>query len=80
MLKTISFTKIAFSYANAKIYWKTISKSNFLTCKAKLAFLLLRQAFTEALIVYYFDLKRYIQIETNICGYTIDNQSNPEFG
>ncbi len=31
----------------------------------------MRQAFIKALILYYFDLKYYIWIETNILGYAI---------
>lgn len=52
---------------------KAIKNSNFLTPKAKLAFLQLRKAFTKALIIYHFDLKRYIWIKIDISGYGIDS-------
>lgn len=46
-------------------------KTGFLTAKAKLAFIELRQAFIKALILYHFNLKYQIQIETDILGYVI---------
>ena len=48
-----------------------VDNSSFLTSEAKLAFLRLRQAFTEAPILYHFDLKRYIRIETDASDYAI---------
>ena len=45
--------------------------SSFLTNEANLAFLRLRQVFTEAPILHHFDPKRYIQIETDAFGYAI---------
>ena len=46
-------------------------KTGFFIPKARLAFIHLRQAFIEALILYHFDPKCYIRIETNISGYAI---------
>ena len=45
--------------------------SIFMTSEAKLAFLRLRQAFTEAPILHHFDPKRYIRIETDASRYAI---------
>ena len=50
---------------------KTVRSPDFLTPGAKLAFTKLRQAFLKALILYYFDLERHIQIETDVSGYAI---------
>ena len=44
---------------------------SLLTSEAKLAFLQLRQAFTEAPILYHFDLKRHIRLKTDASGYAI---------
>ena len=41
---------------------------SFLIFKAKLALVRLRQTFTEAPILYHFDLECYIQIETDASG------------
>ena len=49
---------------------KTV-KSDFLTLRAKLAFIQLRQAFFKALIFYHFNSKRHIQIETDVSSYAI---------
>ena len=65
MLKTTSFS------TSTKTSLKALGNSNFLTPETKLAFLQLRQAFTKALIFYYFDLKSYNRIKTNAFGYTI---------
>ena len=46
-------------------------KPKFLTSKAKEAFNRLRQAFTKASILRYFDPECHIQIETNASGYAI---------
>ena len=57
--------------------------SRFLTSEAKLAFLRLRQAFTEAPILHHFDPERYIRIETDASGYAIGgilSQLTPESG
>ena len=51
---------------------KAPGNSNFLTPKAKLAFLRLRQAFSKASILHHFDPKCYIQNETDAFGYAID--------
>ena len=45
--------------------------SNYLTPDAKRAFDQLRQAFTEAFIIQYFNLERYIQVETDVSRYAI---------
>lgn len=50
---------------------KTVDNSNFLTSKAKLVSLQLKQAFTKALIFHHLDLKRYIKIKTDTSGYAI---------
>ena len=44
---------------------------NSFTFKARLAFTKLRQVFVKTLIFYHFDLEYYIQIETNVSGYSI---------
>ena len=49
----------------------TVGSSDFLTPKAKLAFIELRQVFLKALILHHFDLERHIRIETNVSGYAI---------
>ena len=62
---------------------KAADNSIFLTLKAKLAFSWLRQAFTEALILHYFDPEHYIQIQTNVSDYVIGgilSQLNLESG
>lgn len=43
----------------------------FLTLRAKLAFVKLRQTFNIAPILYHFDAKSYILIKTDISGQTI---------
>ena len=50
---------------------KTVGSSDFFTPKAKLAFTKLKQAFFKALILYHFDLKRYIWIRMDVLGYVI---------
>ena len=50
---------------------RAVDNSSFLTSEAKLAFLRLRQTFTEAPILHHFDPKRYIRIETDASGYSI---------
>lgn len=47
-------------------------KSGFITSEAKLAFTKLRQTFTEAPMLYHFDLKCHIWIKTDALNYTID--------
>ena len=57
--------------------------SSFLTSEANLAFLWMRQAFTEVLILYHFDPERQIRIETDTSGYAIGDilsQLTPESG
>ena len=49
----------------------TADNSSFLTSEAKLAFLWLKQVFTEAPILHHFDLKRYIRIVTDAFRYAI---------
>ena len=51
---------------------KAVDDFIFLTPETKLAFSRLRQVFTEAPILYYFDLERDIRIETDAFGYAID--------
>ena len=59
--------------ANAKRTPKAPGNSNFLTPEAKLAFSRLRQAFTQATILYHFFPERYIRIDTDTSGYAIGN-------
>ena len=47
------------------------ARTGFLTPKTKLAFTQLRQAFVEAPILYHFDPKRHIRIETDASSYAI---------
>lgn len=47
------------------------NKAGYLTLNARVAFTQLRYAFIEALILYHFNLKLYIRIETNATSYTI---------
>lgn len=46
-------------------------KIGFFIFKAKLVFTQLRKMFTKALILYHFNLQRYIQLKTEALGYTI---------
>ena len=50
--------------------------SNFLTLKAKLAFIKSRQVFVKAPIFYHFNLKHHIQIETDVSSYVINRVFN----
>ena len=45
--------------------------SDLLILKAKVAFTKLRQAFVKAPILYHFDPKRHIWVETDVSGYAI---------
>lgn len=56
----------------AKTLLKTADNFTFLTPEAKLVFLQLRQAFTKAFILYHFDPKRSIWIETDTSTYIIN--------
>ena len=51
--------------------FKKMVESDFLTSKARLAFTKLRQAFIKAPILYQFDSKHHIRVETNASGYAI---------
>ena len=51
---------------------KKTGGSDFLTLRTRLAFTKLRQAFVKAPILYHFDPKRHIPVETNASGYAID--------
>lgn len=65
---------------------KKLSKSKnlaLITADARQAFTQLRQAFTEASIISYFDSERHIWIETDASGYTIGivlSQLTSDFG
>ena len=62
---------------------KALGNSNFLTPEAKLVFSRLRQAFTEAPILHYFNPEGYIWIETDASDYAIGgilSQLIPESG
>ena len=80
------FSKIAMPLTSmlkttARTTPRAADNSNFLTFEAKLAFLRLRQAFTEALILHHFDPERHIQIKTDVSSYAIGgilNQLTPE--
>ena len=50
---------------------KKIVRSDFLIPKTRLAFTKLRGVFVKALILYHFDPKHYIQVETSILSYAI---------
>ncbi len=52
-------------------FTKANSGTDFLTLRAKEAFIHLQKAITKALILKHFDPKRYIWIETNALGYAI---------
>ena len=56
---------------NLSKFKKMVRSSDFLTPGAKLAFIKLRQAFFKALILYHFNPKHYIQIETDASRYAI---------
>ena len=62
--------KSAKSKSQTKIGYN-LEESKFLTSKAKKAFNRLRQAFTKAPILWYFDLEYHIRIETDVLGYAI---------
>ena len=47
------------------------ARAGFFTPKARLAFTQLRQAFVKALILYHFDPKSHIRIETDASSYNI---------
>lgn len=47
-------------------------KMCFLTLKARIAFIRLRKTFIKVLILYYFNLKYHIRIETDMSGFSID--------
>ena len=49
---------------------KTV-RSDFFTSGAKPPFAKLKQVFVKALILYHFDLERYIRIETDVLRYVI---------
>ena len=51
--------------------FRAMREPTFFIPKAKEVFNYLRQAFIEALILQYFDLKNHIQIETDASGYAI---------
>ena len=50
---------------------KSNGSTSYLTLKARLAFIQLKKAFTKAPILWHFDLKCYIRIETDASGYAI---------
>ena len=50
---------------------KAVGSLDFLTLKAKLTFIKLRQAFLKTSILHHFNPKRHIQIEIDALGYTI---------
>lgn len=54
-------------FAKAKLFG-----ADFLTSRAKKAFIYLQNTFTKALILHYVDTERHICIETDISGYAID--------
>ena len=56
---------------NSSKYKKTVRSLDFLTPKAKLAFIKLRQAFLKAMILHHFNPKRHIRIETDVSGYAM---------
>lgn len=48
------------------------SKTRFFIFEARLIFAKLRQTFSTALILHYFDLKYHIQSEIHVSGYAIN--------
>ena len=66
--KKLKLTKIKKSdFAKANFF-----KTDFFIFKAKKAFIHLKKIFTKVSILYYFDPKHYIRIETNALEYAID--------
>ena len=55
---------------------RAIKKFIFLISNIKKFFKYLKQVFIKALILKHFDLKSYIQIETNILGYAMNRLFN----
>ena len=53
------------------------SGTNFLTSKAKNAFIHQQKAFTKALILKHFDPEYHIRIKTNALGYAISGMLSP---
>lgn len=66
--KNLVKTKNPEFVVNSKSTWL---RANFLTFKARVAFIQLRQAFIETPTLQYFKLKCHIWIETNTFGYAI---------
>ena len=82
ILFTLMLTTIS-SPANVKTPLKATRNSTYMTFKAKLAFLQLREAFIKFPIVHYFDPERYIQIKIDSSCYAIVgilSQLTPESG
>ena len=50
---------------------RAVNNSSFLISKAKLAFLRLREAFTEDHFLHHHDPECYIRIKTDVSGYAI---------
>ena len=50
---------------------KTVRSSNFFIFRARLVFTKIRQVFVKAPILYHFDPKHYIWVETDVSGYAI---------
>ncbi len=69
-IKNLSFV-VKLAKSKKPNFTKANSRTDFLTPGAKEAFIHLRKAFIEALILEHFDLKRHIRIETNTLGYII---------
>ena len=59
--------------AGAEASFKAVDDFAFLTLEAKLAFLRLRQAFTEVHILHHFDPECYIWIKIDSSDYAIDS-------
>ena len=55
---------------------KLIGSLEFFIVRARRVFTKLRQAFIKVLIIYYFDLKVYIWIETDVLSYVTDRILN----
>ncbi len=64
IVKSAKFKKSNFVKVN-------LSKIDFLTSKAREAFIYLQKAFTKVLILKYFNLEHYIWIDTDTLGYAI---------
>ena len=71
--KSQKMSKFKNLFKSKKLYKskKTLELDFSFIFGARLVFTKLKQAFVKALILHYFDLKRYIWVETNVSSYAI---------